>query len=53
MARPIKDTPLLSEKEWEQLEYEMAHVKPISKEEREAQRKAYEWFKSRAKFPVL
>jgi hypothetical protein len=53
MARPIKDTPLLSKKEWERLEYEMAHIKPISKEKREEQKKAYEWSKSIATFPML
>jgi hypothetical protein len=53
MARPIKDTPLLSKKEWERLEYEMTHVKPVPAEKREAMKKSYEWSKSIATFPML
>jgi hypothetical protein len=30
----------------------MENVVPISKEEREEMKKSYEWFKSRAKFPL-
>jgi hypothetical protein len=52
MARPIKDTPLLSGKDWNRLEKAMAKVKPLSKKEREEQRKAYEWAKSIATFPM-
>ena len=53
MARPIKDTPILSDEDWERLEWEMEHVQPISEEEREEQRKAYEPAKSRATFFML
>jgi|GEM_PF-2985999 len=53
MARPIKDTPMLSPAEWDKLEYEMANVKPISAEKRESIRQAYEWSKSIATFPML
>ncbi|MDR2564248.1 MAG: hypothetical protein LBC98_09975 [Prevotellaceae bacterium] len=52
MARPIKDTPILSAEEWERLEWEMEHVKPISDEERDEQRKAYELLQSIATFPL-
>ena len=52
MARPIKDTPILTEEEWERLEKEIENVQPIPDEEREEQKRAYEWFKKCAKFPL-
>jgi hypothetical protein len=52
MARPIKDTPIIWGKDAKRLTEAMKNVVPISKEEREKQRKAYELFKSRATFPM-
>lgn len=48
MARPIKPTPILYGKDAIRFEEKMKTQKPLSKEEREKQRKAYELFKSRA-----
>jgi hypothetical protein len=48
MARPIKPTPILYGKDAIRFEEKMQNPAPISKEEREEQRKAYELFKSRA-----
>jgi hypothetical protein len=53
MARPIKDTPIIYGEDAKRLTEAMENVVPISKEEREKMDKAYEWFKSRAKFPML
>ena len=52
MARPIKDTPILYGEGARRLTKAMENVVPLTKEEREKQKKAYEWFKSRAKFPL-
>ena len=52
MARPIKDTPILYGEDARRLTKAMENVVPLTKEEREKQKKAYEWFKSRAKFPL-
>ena len=52
MARPIKDTPILSDEDWERLEWEMEHVQPISEEERKEMDEAYEWAKSIATFTL-
>jgi hypothetical protein len=52
MARPIKDTPILYGEDARRLTEAMENVVLLSKEEREKQKKAYEWFKSRAKFPM-
>ena len=52
MARPIKDTPIIWGKDAERFLKAMENVTPISKEEREEQKKAYEWFKSIATFPL-
>ncbi|MDR0692242.1 MAG: hypothetical protein LBF69_04305 [Prevotellaceae bacterium] len=52
MARPIKDTPIISGKDEERFLKAMENIVPISKERREEQRKAYEWFKSIATFPL-
>jgi hypothetical protein len=51
-ARPIKDTPIISGENEKRFLEAMENVVPTSKEESEKQRKAYEWFKSRAKFPM-
>jgi hypothetical protein len=53
MARPIKDTPILYGEDARRFTEAMENVVPLTKEEREKQKKAYEWFKSRAKFPML
>jgi hypothetical protein len=52
MARPIKDTPIIWGEDARRLTEAMQNVQPLSKEEREKQRKAYELFKSRATFPM-
>ncbi|MCQ2351442.1 MAG: hypothetical protein MJ003_05650 [Paludibacteraceae bacterium] len=52
MARPIKETPTLYGEDARRFEYEMQHLKPESKEEIEAARKAYEEFKSIATFDL-
>jgi hypothetical protein len=52
MARPIKDTPIIWGKDAKRLTDAMENVVPISKEEREKQKKAYEWFKSISTFPL-
>jgi hypothetical protein len=52
MARPIKDTPILYGEDARRFTKAMENVIPLSQEEREKQKKAYEWFKSRAKFPM-
>jgi hypothetical protein len=52
MARPIKDTPIISGEDARRLTEAMENVVPISKERREKMKEAYEWFKSRATFPM-
>ena len=52
MARPIKDTPILYGEDARRLTKAMENVVPLTKEEREKQKKAYEWFKSIATFPL-
>ena len=52
MARPIKDTPVISGKDEERFLKAMENVVPISQERREKMKKAYEWFKSIATFPL-
>ncbi|MDR3366608.1 MAG: hypothetical protein LBO71_06545 [Prevotellaceae bacterium] len=53
MARPIKDTPIIWGEDARRLTEAMENVVPISKEKREEMRKAYEWAKSIATFPML
>ena len=53
MARPIKPTPILYGEDAIRFEMRMQNVNPMSKSEREEQRRAYELFKSRATFPML
>jgi len=53
MARQIAETPDLYGEDAIRFEKEIANPKKISKKERREQREAYEWFKARAKFPVL
>jgi hypothetical protein len=50
MARPIKDTPIISGEDARRFTEAMENVVPLPKKEREEIKKAYEWFKSRAKF---
>jgi hypothetical protein len=52
MARPIKDTPVVTGEDARRLTEAMENVQPLTKKEREEQRKAYELFKSRATFPM-
>jgi len=53
MARPIKPTPILYGEDAVRFEMRMQNVKPMSKKEREEQRRAYEWAKAHATFPML
>lgn len=52
MARPIAETPILYGEDAASFMYNMHHVQKISDEEKEKQRKAYEWMKSIATFPI-
>ena len=52
MARPIAETPILYGEDATRFMYNMRHVQKISQEEKERQRKAYEWMKSIATFPL-
>jgi hypothetical protein len=52
MARPIKDTPIIWGEDAKRLTEAMKNVQPITKEEREEMKKAYEWFKRIATFPL-
>jgi hypothetical protein len=53
MARPIKETPVISGEDAKRFREAMDNLKPLSNEKREEQRRAYEWFKSKATFPML
>lgn len=50
MARPIKETPELFGRDAERFEKMISHPKPVSKEEKERARKAYEVMKSISNF---
>ncbi|MCM1452564.1 MAG: hypothetical protein NC102_09900 [Clostridium sp.] len=50
MARPIKETPELFGKDAERFEKLISHRMPVSQEERERARKAYEVMKSISNF---
>jgi hypothetical protein len=52
MARDIKPTPVIRGKDAKRFREAMENLQPFSKEELEEQKKAYEWFKSIAKFPL-
>lgn len=52
MARPIKETPVLRGKDAENFARKMANPAPVSKEEKEAARKAYEAFRAISTFPM-
>jgi hypothetical protein len=45
MARPIKETPVLTGKDAERFRWHMNHPSPVSEEEKERARQAYEMFK--------
>ena len=45
MARPIKETPVLTGKDAERFRWHMDHPSPVSEEEKEMARQAYEMFK--------
>ncbi len=52
MARQINETPILFGEDAEKFLYDIEHVVPASKAERERAEKAYEWMKSIATFQV-
>lgn len=52
MARPIKETPVLTGKDAENFARRIADPAPVSKAEKEAARKAYEMFKAISTFPM-
>ena len=52
MARPIKETPVLRGKDAVEFARRMANPAPVSKEEKEAAREAYEAFKAISTFPM-
>jgi hypothetical protein len=52
MATPIKPTPILTGADSRRFAKAIENVQKISPEKREEQRKAYEWFKRAAKFPL-
>ena len=49
MARPIKETPVVTGKDAKRFAEKIAHLKPESKEEREAAKKVYAKFKAQWK----
>ena len=50
MARPIKETPVVTGKDAKRFAEKIAHLKPESKEEREAAKKVYAKFKAQYTF---
>jgi len=52
MARPIKETPVLRGRDAENFAKRIATPPPVSREEKEAARKAYEAFKAISTFPM-
>ena len=50
MARPIADTPILKGKDARRFREAMNNIVPLPKEEREAQKRAYELLKQRSNF---
>ncbi len=52
MARPIKETPVLTGKDAERFVQKLENIKPVSEEERVAAELAYEKFKNIATFPL-
>ncbi|MDR3133339.1 MAG: hypothetical protein LBU42_04870 [Prevotellaceae bacterium] len=52
MARPIKETPILTGEDARRFEQRMKEIKPLSPEELKSMDKSYELFKKIATFPV-
>lgn len=52
MARPIKETPVLTGKDAKRFAEKMENLKPETKEEKEAAKKVYEKFKAIASFTL-
>ena len=52
MAKPIKETPVLSGQDALKFELAAQNVQPASREEKEEAKKAYEFFKSIANFAL-
>ena len=52
MARPIKETPILTGEDARRFEQRMREHQPISQEERAKLQKSYEIFKKIANFPI-
>lgn len=52
MARPIKETPVLRGRDAETFARRLENPTPVSKEEKDAARKAYEAFKAISTFPM-
>ncbi len=52
MARPIKETPVLTGKDAEKFMKKLENVEPASEEERVDAKVAYEKFKAIASFPL-
>jgi F420-0:gamma-glutamyl ligase-like protein len=52
MARPIKDTPILTGKDAKRFRESIKNVRRVPKEELKEQKEVYAWFKSIATFPM-
>ena len=52
MARPIAETPILFGEDAERFLYNMQHVRSASQDKKDRVKKAYEWMKSIATFPM-
>lgn len=52
MAKPIKETPVLSGKDSKRFTEKMALIKPESKEEKQKAKEVFEQFKSIANFTL-
>ena len=52
MAKPIKETPVLTGKDAKHFSEKIANIKPASKEEKEAAKNAFEKFKAIASFTL-
>lgn len=52
MARPIKETPVLRGRDAENFAKRIATPPPVTREEKEAAKKAYEAFKAISTFPM-
>ena len=52
MAKPIKETPVLTGKDAERFAYAVEHPQPVSREEVLRAEEAYEWAKTIATFAL-